>query len=64
MHLPANSNDYIRAGLAGIFVIGAIVLQANNADIPSWLAVGLTGIASYYFGLSSDSRKPSEENDD
>jgi membrane protein YdbS with pleckstrin-like domain len=57
MHLPANVNDLLRFVIALTTVVGAIVIQYYNKEIPAWLTIGVSAIVAYYFGLVSNSRK-------
>lgn len=58
VQIPADMNDWLKAGLACIVILGAIYIQSTTGSIPDWLLIAFTGIIAYYFGLTSNSRKP------
>jgi uncharacterized membrane protein AbrB (regulator of aidB expression) len=58
MHLPENTKDWILAGLALVIIIGAIIIQTIDHDLPQWLLTAIAAVITYYFGLASSSKKP------
>lgn len=58
MLIPENLNDYIKLVIAVGVLIAAIYLQATQNEIPEWLITAISGVIVYYFGLSSQAKKP------
>lgn len=63
MFVPKDFSDIVKLVIVVVCLVGAIVLQATNHDIPLWLTTVVSGAIAYYFGLNSGNSNSNNKDD-